>query len=74
MNNSFNALSTLNVNGKDYRYFRLPALAPEYDLQRLPFSLKVLLENLLRKEDGFKVSEEDVRAVSTYVHTLGGGE
>ncbi len=64
MNNSFNALSTLTVNGKDYRYFRLPALAAEYDLQRLPFSLKVLLENLLRKEDGFKVTDEDVRAVA----------
>lgn len=66
MNNSFKALSSLNVNGKEYRYFRLPALGSEYDLQRLPFSLKVLLENLLRKEDGFKVTEDDVRAIASW--------
>jgi aconitate hydratase len=64
MSNSFKALDTLNVNGKTYHYYRLNALQAEFDLQRLPFSLKILLENLLRKEDGFKVTAADIRALA----------
>lgn len=64
MSNSFKALDTLNVNGQTYHYYRLSALQPEFDLQRLPFSLKILLENLLRKEDGFKVTADDIRALA----------
>ena len=51
--NSFGAQDTLKVGSRNYTYFRLDALAAKgYDLATLPFSLKVLLENLLRYEDG----------------------
>ena len=55
--NSFHALATLHVNGRDLQYFSLaaPGLA-EYEIARLPYSIKVLLENLLRNEDGIKVN------------------
>jgi len=45
---SFGARSTLEVGGQAYEIFRLDALQPKYDVARLPYSLKVLLENLLR--------------------------
>ncbi|MBU2884272.1 aconitate hydratase AcnA [Gilvimarinus agarilyticus] len=63
MKNSFNAKSTLTVAGQDYRYFHLGALADQYNLDRLPFCLKILLENLLRKEDGKNVSEQDIHTL-----------
>lgn len=63
MSNSFNALDSLKVGDTDYRYYNLQALAKDYDLERLPFSLKILLENLLRKEDGKNVSAADIKAV-----------
>ena len=50
--NSFGATSTLSVDGREYEIFRLDALQAKYDVARLPFSLKILLENLLRNEDG----------------------
>ncbi len=52
------ARSTLTVGGKDYAYYSLKAAAAKFgDVSRLPFSMKVLLENLLRFEDnGFTVS------------------
>ena len=50
--NSFGAKSTLSVDGREYEIFRLDALQAKFDVARLPFSLKVLLENLLRNEDG----------------------
>ena len=49
---SFGARSTLEAAGDSYEIFRLDALQREYDVARLPYSLKVLLENLLRNEDG----------------------
>lgn len=55
---------TLDVEGKSYDYFSLKALAAEMgDISKLPFTLKVLLENLLRYEDGRSVKTEDVRAL-----------
>jgi aconitate hydratase len=66
MNNSFNARSTLTVNGKEYQIFRLDALAEHTDLQRLPYSLKILLENLLRFEDGVNVTKDDILALAEY--------
>jgi aconitate hydratase len=60
VSDSFKSRSTLRVNDKDYTYYRLGALADQYDLKRLPFCLKILLENLLRKEDGKNVSREDI--------------
>ncbi|MBX9643503.1 MAG: aconitate hydratase AcnA [Novosphingobium sp.] len=57
--------STLNVGGKDYAYYSLSKAAAKLgDISRLPFSMKVLLENLLRFEDGgFTVSTADVQAI-----------
>ncbi len=63
MNDSFNSKSTLDINGKSYSYYSLQALADQYDLDRLPFCLKILLENLLRKEDGKNVSTEDIHTL-----------
>ena len=61
---------TLTVDGKDYDYFSLKdAEAKLGDLSRLPFSLKVLLENLLRYEDDRSVSVEDVEAVREWLKT-----
>jgi len=57
--------STLKVGGKDYAYYSLNKAAAKFgDISRLPFSMKVLLENLLRFEDnGFTVSTDDVKAL-----------
>ena len=66
---------TLSVGGRSYDYFSLPAAAEAGlgDIARLPFSLKVLLENLLRFEDGRSVSVEDIRAVGDWVADGRGG-
>src|SRR3546814_15386877 len=57
--------STLDVGGKKYAYYSLDKAAAKLgDVSRLPFSMKVLLENLLRFEDGgFTVSTDDVQAL-----------
>ncbi len=62
--NSFGAKSSLNVDGKQYEYYSLPAAYKILggDVSRLPYSLKVLLENLLRYEDDVSVSADDIRA------------
>jgi aconitate hydratase len=61
MANSFDALQTIQVGGKDYRLYRLDALkSAGVDLGKLPYSLKILLENLLRNEDGRTVTHEDI--------------
>ena len=66
---SFNCKKTLTVNGKDYTYFSLPdAEANGLDgISALPFSLKVVLENLLRFEDGRTVTAEDIRACAEWL-------
>ncbi|HED52302.1 MAG TPA: aconitate hydratase AcnA, partial [Gammaproteobacteria bacterium] len=61
MSNSFSTRSTLNCNGKDYEIYRLSAL--EKDVSTLPYSLKVLLENLLRFEDDKTVARDDIEAL-----------
>ena len=53
--NSFDARADLEVGGRNYEIYRLDALQSQYDVARLPFSLKILLENLLRNEDGVDV-------------------
>ena len=57
--------STMTVGGKDFAYYSLKKAADKFgDVSRLPFSMKVLLENLLRFEDGgFTVSTDDIKAV-----------
>ncbi|MEM1278999.1 MAG: aconitate hydratase AcnA [Cyanobacteria bacterium P01_H01_bin.152] len=68
MTNSFNAKSSLDVNGKKYTYYSLPAAAAMLgDISRLPFSLKVLLENLLRYEDGRTVTADHVKAIAQWL-------
>ncbi|MFO0888429.1 MAG: aconitate hydratase AcnA [Isosphaeraceae bacterium] len=67
MNKSFQALSPLDVDGQTYHYYRVGALADHgLDVSRLPFSLKVLLENLLRFEDGTTVTADDIRALASW--------
>ena len=61
---SFGARSTLAVSGRDYEVFRLDALQERFDVARLPYSIKVLLENVLRLEDGVSVSAADVEAIA----------
>lgn len=62
---SFGAKSTLDVDGKSYEIFRLDAVEGEgLDVQSLPFSLKVLLENLLRTEDGADITADDIKALA----------
>ena len=60
---SFSTASNLNVNGQDYRYYDLVKLGQQYDISHLPFSLKILLENLLRNENGIEVTREDIEAL-----------
>src|SRR5687768_18196734 len=66
--NSFDARSELQVGDRTFEIYRLDALQSKYDVARLPFSLKVLLENLLRNEDGVGVSKEDVEALASWDH------
>src|SRR5947209_18950706 len=56
----------LKVGDQAYEIFRLDALQGRYDVARLPFSLKILLENLLRKEDGEAVRAADVEALAQW--------
>lgn len=66
--NSFNSQHTLNVKDQDYVYFDLNR-ASEHgvgDISRLPFSLKVLLENLLRYEDGTTVTADDIKGLANW--------
>ncbi|MGH2866672.1 MAG: aconitate hydratase [Solirubrobacteraceae bacterium] len=62
--NSFDARAELDVGGRRLEIFRLDALPSRFDVGRLPFSLKVLLENLLRTEGDGSVSAEDVEALA----------
>jgi aconitate hydratase len=64
--NSFGAAASLRVGALDYRYFRLASLEERRagDISRLPFSTRILLENLLRHEDGHAVSAGDVEYVA----------
>jgi aconitate hydratase len=66
--NSFGARAELEVGGRTYEIYRLDALQSSHDVARLPFSLKVLLENLLRNEDGVAVRKEDVEALASWDH------
>ncbi len=61
---SFGARSTLAVSGREYEVFRLDVLQERFDVARLPYSVKVLLENVLRLEDGVSVSAADVEAIA----------
>ena len=64
--NSFGASSALSVGGMNYRIFRLPTLEEKgvANVSRLPFSHRILLENLLRHEDGRKVQASDIDSIA----------
>jgi aconitate hydratase len=63
---SFGARATLEVSGAGYEIHRLDALQEKFDVARLPYSLKVLLENALRLEDGSSVTADDVEAIARW--------
>ncbi|MBI2912337.1 MAG: aconitate hydratase, partial [Chloroflexi bacterium] len=67
-NNPFGALSSLQTSAGPVAYYRLARLQEQRlaDISRLPFSIKVLLENLLRRHDGVTVSEDDVLALARW--------
>jgi aconitate hydratase len=65
--NSFGARSTLRVGEREYEIFRLGALQGEgIDVSHLPYSLRILLENLLRREDGVTVTRDDILALARW--------
>jgi aconitate hydratase len=66
--NSFDARAELEVGGRTYEIYRLDALQSKFDVARLPFSLKVLLENVLRNEDGSAVRREDIETIASWDH------
>lgn len=66
MSDSFATRTPLDVNGTSFTYFSLPTLGRRFDITRLPFSLKILLENLLRNEDGISVTAQHIEAVANW--------
>src|SRR6476469_942279 len=66
--NSFGTRSTLTVQGKNYQYHSLSVFGKSKvgDISKLPFSLKILLENLLRQEDGIAVKKRDIEALAKW--------
>ena len=69
---SLKTRKTLKVEKKEYDYFSLPDAAKQIgDISRLPFSMKVLLENLLRFEDGSSVTTDDVKACAAWLDNKG---
>jgi aconitate hydratase A / 2-methylisocitrate dehydratase len=63
---SFGARDTLDVSGTEYEIYRLDALQSDYDTARLPYSIKVLLENALRLEDGESVTKEHIETIAKW--------
>ena len=64
--NSFDAKATLSAGGRDLEIFRIDALQSKFDVARLPFSLKILLENLLRTEGNGAVTAADIEALASW--------
>jgi aconitate hydratase len=64
--NSFDAKASLAVGDRSYEIYRLDALQERFDIVRLPFSLKILLENLLRNEDGESIRPMDIEALASW--------
>src|SRR5262245_11541715 len=64
--NSFDARGRLKVGDRELEIFRLDALQSKFDVARLPFSLKILLENLLRTEGNGSVEAKDIEALATW--------
>jgi aconitate hydratase len=67
MPNSFGSQVTLTVDGQKYTYFRLPVIDEQFpSAKQLPFTHRILLENLLRNEDGLNVRADDIRALAKW--------
>jgi len=66
MKNSFNASKKLSVGEKTYQIFSCKSLSDQYPIDKLPFAHKILLENLLRFEDGVNVARSDIEAVANW--------
>jgi aconitate hydratase len=66
MTDSFSTHATLEVDGKRYRIASLAKLGERFNLARLPYSMKILLENLLRHEDGVNVTAKEIEAVANW--------
>lgn len=64
MTDSYRVTDTLSVNGREYRYYPFTRIAEKYPVDKLPFSLKILLENLLRHAGTPAVSESDIEALA----------
>ena len=63
---SYGARNTLKVGSNSYEIHRLDALQAKFDVARLPYSMKVLLENVLRLEDGVSVTAADIEAIASW--------
>ncbi|NUO72616.1 MAG: aconitate hydratase AcnA [Frateuria sp.] len=66
MKDTFNVRDSLELNGQRYAYASLARLGQRFDLKRLPYSMKILLENLLRHEDGLNVTSKEIEAVANW--------
>lgn len=66
MKDSFNTLSSIKSNGETCSYYSLKKLGESFDLTQLPFAQKILLENLLRHEDGIDTTEADIELVANW--------
>ncbi|KZC37557.1 aconitate hydratase, partial [Rhodanobacter sp. FW510-R12] len=66
MKDTFSVRDTLEVNGQRHVFASLAKLGQRYDLKRLPYSLKILLENLLRHEDGVDVTAKEIEAIAKW--------
>ena len=67
--NSYKALNSININGRNYKYYSLVEAEKNglKDISKLPKSLKVLLENLLRYEDYLSVTKDQIEALENWV-------
>ncbi len=66
MIDSFSSRDVISISGTEYGIWRLDALADRYDLARIPYAHKILLENLLRHEDGSSVTRSDIEALADW--------
>ena len=66
MKDSFSVRDSIEVNGKRHTIASLAKLGEKFDLKRLPYSMKILLENLLRQEDGENVTSKEIEAVAKW--------
>ena len=67
--NSYNSLKSIIISGKDYKYYSLSEAEKNglNGISKLPKSLKVLLENLLRYEDGLTVTKDQIEAIKNWL-------